>query len=179
VLSKIALQIVETVRFKHCADADRFVRKGAMLLSGVADGKQFQLVAAHCQANDDRRWERSTQMQQLRDELIFPFQSESIPQFICADMNVPVQKLGEYDLMLELLDATDTPLSGPTRFTYDGFHNTIVQSLGYRSEHTTYDYILLRENKAGIKNIRKSIQVFRHEGKDLSDHYALLCEIDW
>jgi endonuclease/exonuclease/phosphatase family metal-dependent hydrolase len=178
VLSRQPLRVLKTIQFTVNTGMDRLVRKGAILLSGTHCDKPFQLLAAHAQANDDTHAVRRLQMHQLSTELLQPFSQSGVPQIICADLNVPVQQATEYQLMLQELDAEDGPVTGPLQFTYDGFKNTIVRSLGFRDKLTTYDYVLLRRNGAVVKNCRKTIMSLRYNNRDLSDHYCILAEVE-
>lgn len=178
VLSKLPLQLLKTIRFTHNTGFDAMVRKGAMLLQGTHLDQTFQIVGSHMQAGVTAVEPREKQIEDLYTKLLKPFEQKGVPQFICGDLNVGIDT-PHHDTLLKNLDATNGEITGPVKFSYDGFTNTLARSLGYKDKYTTYDYILLRQNNAPIKNMHRHIKVFRAGEKDLSDHYAVVAEVDW
>ena len=179
ILSKIELKLVKVIRFKHSADSDNLARKGAMLLEGSHNNHPFQLIATHLQANDDQQALRTEQLEMIYQELVAPFERPQVPQLICGDMNTRIEQRGYYEAMLQILNAYNGEISGPVKHTYDGFNNQLTRSTGFKDGTTTFDYILLRPNGTTIQNISRFVNVLKHNGQDLSDHYGLSCGIEW
>ena len=68
VLSKTKLKLLNTVQFKNCAKNDCMARKGAMLLEGEWNGKPFQILGTHLQADGFDKI-REKQMDQIYLEM--------------------------------------------------------------------------------------------------------------
>jgi hypothetical protein len=64
--------------------------------------------------------------------------------------------------------------------TYDGTNNELALSV-WKYAKTTLDYILLRKNGADISVVDRHVGMFKRQWKkgkhDLSDHYAIVCEV--
>jgi endonuclease/exonuclease/phosphatase family metal-dependent hydrolase len=178
IISKLPLKVLREIEFKQCADMDRLVRKGAIILEGNFDGQTFQLATTHLQANANRHSIRIKQLQSIRAQLLQPFLCNGIPQFVCGDMNIRIDHISHYQEMLKALDATNGPITGKMQYTYNGFENTIVRNLGYKDVLTTFDYMLIRFNNADVNCVR-NILALKHNNKDLSDHYCLQCLLNW
>lgn len=175
VISKIKLNLVNTVQFKVCAGNDCFARKGAMLLEGVWNDKPFQILGTHLQADGFDKI-REKQMDQIYTELLAANKQEGVPQIICGDMNTEKLMNEHYCSMLECLDAQDGDISGIEKCSYDGVENPLAQSFGVKSK-TNYDYILVRSNGLKMKSTKRFVSVMKKGKKFLSDHYGVVCEL--
>ncbi|MFN8276453.1 MAG: sphingomyelin phosphodiesterase [Chitinophagales bacterium] len=180
VLSRIPLQVLDSIEYHDKKDVDCFARKGAVLLQGEFNGKKFQLMGTHMQSNENRADIRSLQFQQMHRELLYKHHIDGIPQILCGDMNTEATIQKEYCEMLNCLDAENADYEGIQKETYDGVTNRLAE-LAWKKQKTTFDYILLRSNGAKIRSIRRYVSVMRKLWKkdrfDLSDHYGVSCEV--
>ena len=177
ILSKIKMDTVKTIEFKDCATWDCLARKGAMLLEGTWNGKTFQLMGTHLQA-DEYQQVRYKQMDEIYTELLAPYALNGVPQIVCGDMNTEAEITERYHKMLESFGAENGDISGVEKCTYDGLNNEIAQSYGAKDK-TTYDYILMRNNGVKIKSIKRFVSILKKGKKQLSDHYGIVCEVDF
>jgi len=175
VISKIPLRQLETIQFRNCIGFDCFARKGAILLEGDWEGKSFQVLGTHLQA-DQYTEIREKQMDQIYLELLNKYRREDVPQIICGDLNTEEDIREHYCAMLDCLDAENGDISGIEKCTYDGVNNPIAQSYGAKSK-TTYDYILVRKNGSIMSSIKRFVSVLKKGKKHLSDHYGVVCEL--
>ena len=175
VISKIDLKMLNTVQFKNCAGNDCFARKGAMLLEGEYNGKPFQILGTHLQADGFNKI-REKQMDQIYLELLAENKKEGVPQIICGDMNTESEMKEHYCSMLDCLDAQDGDISSIEKCSYDGENNPLAQSFGIKKK-VNYDYILVRNNGTKMKSMQRFVSVMRKGKKFLSDHYGVVCEL--
>jgi endonuclease/exonuclease/phosphatase family metal-dependent hydrolase len=178
VLSKMELQLLNTVEFKKSAYTDALVRKGGMLLQGNCNGVQYQVLNTHLQASRYRPLVRYTQLEQLKSELLSPYAQTGIPQIICGDMNISLKYTREYERMLQVLDAVDGKISGTEKVTYDGHRNLIARLLGTRRKFN-FDYILIRDNGFEFTSVNRHVSILKSNGNELSDHYGLVAELQF
>ena len=175
VISKMPLKQLETIQFKNCTGFDCFARKGAIMLEGEWEGKPFQVLGTHLQA-DQFTEIREKQMDQIYLELLNKYKRDDVPQIICGDLNTETDINEHYCAMLDCLDAENGDISGIEKCTYDGVNNPIAQSYGAKSK-TTYDYILVRKNGSAMSSIKRFVSVLKKGKKHLSDHYGVVCEL--
>ena len=140
VLSKIKIEELNSVKFDIATGSSRWARKGAVLFQGEVKGVKFQLLGTHTNGGsvNDR------QFQMIYDELIKPYKLKGITQIICGDLNCTYENKTEYQSMLNILDAEDTPRNGD--FTYSNHEKTSV-----------IDYILIRKNESTFNQVSKKI----------------------
>ena len=177
ILSKIKMDLVKTIQFKECATWDCLARKGAMLLEGTWNGKKFQLMGTHLQA-DEYQEVRYKQMDEIYTDLLAPYLRNGVPQIVCGDMNTEAEIKERYCTMLNCFGAENGEISGVEKCTYDGVNNEIAQSYGVKDK-TTYDYILLRNNGQRVNVIKRSVSILKKGKKQLSDHYGIVCELNF
>lgn len=175
VISKTPLKQLETIQFKNCTGFDCFARKGAIMLEGEWQGKAFQVLGTHLQA-DQYTEIREKQMDQIYLELLNRYKREDVPQIICGDLNTETDIREHYCAMLDCLDAENGDISSIEKCTYDGVNNPIAQSYGAKSK-TTYDYILVRKNGSMMSSIKRFVSILKKGKKHLSDHYGVVCEL--
>ena len=180
VISKIPLDVKGVIEYKIAKEADKVARKGAALLEGTWNGKRFQILGTHLQAQNHPDI-RKLQIHQIYDSLLSKYRIEGVPQIICGDMNTEIEIEKNYLDMLKGLDAEDGEISGIQKVTYDGTNNELAESI-WKKAKTTLDYILLRRNGSKTSVINRHVGVFKkhnwRKGKtDLSDHYAMMCEV--
>lgn len=172
ILSKIPLNELKTIRFHTSKGYDKIARKGAALLEGEFDGKKFQLMATHLQANNPHQI-RQSQCKEL-SQLLGEFYREDIPQILCGDFNTEMSDRENYEQMLETLDAQNGELAGSLKVTYDRCNNNLARQPNGKGE--IIDYILTR-NSHLIDKIQRNVLEFYHTEPNykthLSDHYAI------
>ena len=179
IISRIPLELKGTIEYTVAKESDKFAKKGAALLEGTWNGKKFQILGTHLQAQNQAKI-RLIQTQHIYDSLLTKYKVEGVPQIICGDMNTEVEIEQGYKSMLSTLHAEDIETTGDQKMTYDGTNNELALSI-WKNAKTTLDYILLRKNGAEISVTKKYVSMFKkpwRKGKhDLSDHYAIICEL--
>ena len=180
VISKIPLEVKGVIEYKIAKETDRVARKGAALLEGTWNGKKFQILGTHLQAQNHPDI-RKMQIRHMYDSLLSKYREEGVPQIICGDMNTEIEITKNYNDMLKGLDAEDGEIAGIQKMTYDGTNNELALSV-WKKEKTTLDYILLRRNGSRTSILNRHVGIFKkrnwRKGKtDLSDHYAMMCEV--
>lgn len=203
ILSSVPLTTLKEIEYRDCAGFDCYAHKGALMLEGIKDGHPFQIIGTHLQAFDGEKREniRIKQYQQIRDELLVPFERDDVPQFVCGDFNV-IKKSKRYVPMLEILNADDGPLNASITYAERNKKQTettnevcTYATNDYRTDtsNTEYnsvlDYILCRQKSAKHKQkpqITRQTKAFRtpwllrgKRRKDLSDHYAVEANVIW
>ena len=177
ILSKVKMDVVKTIQFKDCATWDCLARKGAMLLEGTWNGKTFQLMGTHLQA-DEFQEVRYKQMDEIYTDLLAPYRRNGVAQIVCGDMNTEAEIKERYCTMLDCFGAENGEISGVEKCTYDGVNNDIAQSYGVKDK-TTYDYILLRNNGQRVNIIKRWVSILKKGKKQLSDHDGIVCELNF
>lgn len=163
VLSKIPLNEISEIVYEKCASWDCLARKGAMLLEGVWEGKPFQLVNTHLQA-DGYDEIRDFQLCKLGSE-IQRIKRDGVIQIICGDFNSVDTSWVEKCTKGALIE-----LDGCIADTYDGINNPMAKKFGATTQFTI-DHILVSEP---VQSCRK---VFSFGAPWLSDHYGVICQI--
>lgn len=177
VVSRIPLTMLGSVRFTEATGFDAVARKGAVLFEGVFNGKKFQLVTTHLQA-DGREGIRERQLDAINRQLLEQFHEVNVPQLICGDFNIDKNDSETYEGMLRLLNAKDGDFSSGLIYSYDERGNTLLRKPDGRKK--LIDYFLLRNDEL-IHRIERKIRAFQRmvgeELHHLSDHHALEAEI--
>ncbi len=171
IYSKLPLVFLEEIAYEAKAGVDAWAKKGALLMEGEWEGKTFQIVGTHLQAGAPNGNEiRKSQMEQIRDELLIPFQQENTIQIICGDMNTEKQS-EQYKEMLEIFDVETYELGNSNGSTCrsDATDNEI-------------DFIFIKGSKKLYKSISQNLVIPEIEWgsngeKWLSDHHAIEAEI--
>lgn len=179
IVSKAEMKILGSIVYDSKSGVDQISKKGAALLEGSHNGKKFQLLGTHMQA-DYKPKIREKQFEQMNSELLNKFKSEGVPQIICGDLNTEWIFEGDYKSMLAQLDATDGDILSSQKETYDGFSNEIVAKT-WGKKKTNFDYVLIKKNGVNIISEKRWVSVIKQKWKknksDLSDHYGLICEL--
>jgi endonuclease/exonuclease/phosphatase family metal-dependent hydrolase len=180
ILSKTPLDELGVVKYRDAKGIDKMAHKGAALLRGFFNGKEFQILGTHMQAGYSKYAEtRKRQLMQIENELLQKNRKSNVPQILCGDMNVERSVKDEYHFMIEQLNAEDGEIITEQKETYDSKINPLADP----NTTTTFDYILLRKNGAKINVLERAIHIFKGNWKkgkdDLSDHFGLTCEIEF
>lgn len=109
--------------FEARANIDKNANKGAIHVAINKNGKKYHLIGMHTNA----RWEQndgSDVIRQKQFKQVYDFiKSENIPAnepvIIGGDLNVNMYDKDEYEMMLKTLNATQPPLDGPYKYTWD------------------------------------------------------------
>jgi endonuclease/exonuclease/phosphatase family metal-dependent hydrolase len=189
VLSSLPLDGYREIQFHDATDVEVFSRKGAMLLSGVKDGRRFQLVATHLQG-DEKDIERSRevrklQIDQIEADLVAKYADPGVPLFFAGDFCLPrwegdegAPESADYRLMLEMLAARNGP---GRRITLDDSPGNDLAS-DKTGRIAELDYVLVRDNGHPVRGEWRR-HVFRHRWspahQDLSYRYAVSATFDW
>lgn len=175
VISRKPMKVVDEIRFEKCKGYDCYARKGAILLEGDNNGKPYQVLGTHLQADNEQDI-RFKQMDQIYFDLLLKYKRDDVPQIVCGDLNTEQEMEDHYCEMLSCLDAEDGELGSIEKCTYDGVNNDIAQSYGAKTKFTL-DYILLRSNGAKVNGVKRFVSIFKKGRKHLSDHYGVVCEL--
>ncbi len=175
VVSKLPLQELKSIEFKNCAGIDCMSRKGAVLLEGKVNEKSFQILGTHLQS-DQQQLIRYRQMDQIYVELLAEFRKNDVPQFLCGDMTTEAEIKERYCEMLNCFDAEDGTFASVEQHTYNADDNDLALSQGGVGK-SSLDYILVRNNGAKMKAIKRYVSVLKKGKKHLSDHYGVVCEV--
>lgn len=181
IVSKLPIKVLHEIRFEDCKASDCFAKKGAMLVEIEKNGQPFQILGTHLQADyTGKAFQpiRDQQYEQIKKELLIPFQQKDVPQLICGDLNTPTTDTLAYRAMLSTWEAADgTTEGGNYTYVSEDFKNPDDPW------QEQYDYILYRGNCKKTSQIERTIHQFKREWKegktDLSDHYAIEAIIRW
>ncbi len=170
ILSKVKLEVLGTTRFKYCKVADCMARKGATMVEGEKNGKKFQLIGTHLQA-ENYPFIRKKQFGQIQSELIARFSRKNVPLIIGGDLNTEKMDTLNYKDMLTSLDAEDGDLDGEVQATWGGMN----YKFNKKDKNPILDYILLRKNGKKVHVFRRKVNIFRSKKADynLSDHFGV------
>lgn len=178
ILSRLKLKQIRTTRFRFCKGfADCMANKGATLVEGEKNGKKFHLIGTHLQAEDKYKYTRTKQLKQIYQELIQPFAKKHVPMFISGDFNVEKSDTLSYKDMLQTLNAEDGNPEGEMQSTWRGMYNEAEKG----NKKSILDYILIKRNGKKVKNVKRTVRLFRSKNKNynLSDHAAVEMEIQF
>lgn len=163
IFSKTPLTHVNEIDFEGCIGIDCWARKGCLMMEGELNGKKFQVLGTHLQADggDSLRIE---QVKAIKNQLLLPYAQQGIPQIICGDMNIK-QHSEAYQQMLQIYGVNGYDLVGELQQTTQKKGNVI-------------DYIFIKSNEANISSVvRRALrptQTWGKNGEDwLSDHNAV------
>jgi sphingomyelin phosphodiesterase len=174
VLSKIPLQFIKSIEFNDSKGFDAVANKGAVVYEGNWNGKIFQLVGTHLQANE-YSYIRKRQINQLNNEILLPHKKDSVPQLICGDFNINTEDFFDYFYLINCLKVKNERYFSLENISYDEINNKLAEK--DKPVPKTLDYILIGNetiNFAIEKNIKR-LYGFSSDGLkvDLSDHYAI------
>lgn len=160
--------------YDDCAGSDCMATKGALYAKINKGGIPYHLFGTHTQANPQHRQTREQQFRQLSAFIDQQAIDAAEPVIIAGDLNVDRYtglETGEFPSMLEVLAATHPqPQPGPDyAATLDGNENDFVNTPV--KEHL--DYALYSDRHLQPDSSFNQVKIFRHEGLDLSDHYAV------
>ena len=189
-LSKHPIVARDSIYFLSAAHSDKMAQKGALFARINKDGKQYDVIGTHVQAQEGELYTqiRNEQFQQIRQELIDKHHIRGIALFIAGDLNTPFKDSVNYALMLKYLDAKDGEVQLPKNDeicseepeTWGCKHNELIPKK-YRGQTELLDYILIRNDDGQAKSDRR-LEVYRaeQEGRviNLSDHYAIGIHIE-
>ncbi|UPT66836.1 MAG: sphingomyelin phosphodiesterase [Sphingobacteriales bacterium JAD_PAG50586_3] len=177
IISKLPIKTRVDKLYRDCDGADCFARKGATLVEVEKDGKTFQIVGTHLQADEgkDKQKVRNEQYYDL-NKLLGENQKDGVAQIIAGDFNTPVTDTTRYNYMLRAIKSEDGPLSGNMQYTWDNSTNDITHGQKDTSQ-VVLDYIFTRNNGVNFTSERRLIKRFQVRWAcdkiDLSDHYAM------
>jgi sphingomyelin phosphodiesterase len=173
ILSKVPLKKLKEIEYKNRFGIDAMARKGAVMFEGEWNGRLFQLVGTHLQADspDEVRREQCNEISNL---LLKQFSKENVPQIVCGDFNIEMEDALNYHYMLNALDAENGLMEGDIHTSFDEIDNQLAKKQNGKKQ--LIDYVLVR-NSRWVKNIRRRISVIRayHDNilMELSDHYGV------
>lgn len=185
ILSKFEFSSVASIEFNTCKIADCMSKKGAILVELTKNGKLFQVIGTHLQAENYPEV-RKEQFKDIAEKLLKPFEKNNVPQFIAGDLNTAPDEAGYCD-MLTLLNAEDcaprkTKSWLKELITWGGKENDLFESDPKRIPQLL-DYILVKENGKCATWIDRTIEIIQQvwdktkTRRDLSDHYAVAAVI--
>ena len=173
ILSKIPLKKIKEIEYKNRFGIDAMARKGAVMFEGEWNGRQFQLVGTHLQADSPDEVRRE-QCNEISVSLLKQFSKENVPQIVCGDFNIEMDDALNYHYMLSALDAENGQIDGDVHTSFDEIDNLLAKKQNGKKQ--LIDYVLVRNSRL-IKNIQRRISVIREYHNnlflELSDHYAI------
>jgi hypothetical protein len=195
VVSRFPLTNYHAIQFRYCAGIECFSRKGVMLLTGIVEGRRFQILATHLQGEEGPHYTpehqkvRNQQMAQVRDELLAPYAEPGVPLFLSGDFGTPrrdesdpSRESASYRLMLQTFGAANGPEDRNTLDDNRSRNDVAIDNTGRTDE---LDYILVRPNGVDLQT-QWSRLILRHPGwdgrkgrQDLSYRYAVGATIEW
>lgn len=180
VLSKYPIKQVKEHMFRSCHFPEYFASKGFLYVQIEKDKQLIHLFATHLNSSSGPRFEADRPCREMQMfEMLRFYEKLNIPAkdpvIFAGDMNVNKYYSEEYYSMLRMLNTHEPTYSG-LNYTYDELENPLV-SCGEGRQWL--DYILVKRGHCGISRLNNQSISFKHQGYDLSDHYAVLAEIDF
>ena len=157
-----------------CAGFDCFASKGVVYARINKEGSVYHVFGAHAQDGERHRAIRERQFGIIKEFITSLCIPVNEPVIIGGDLNVNLfgdRTDGAYTAMRELLDATHPePKSGSDYVpTWDGINNSLNE--GHTREYL--DYVLYSNAHLLPQSSFSEVRIFRVDGQDLSDHYAV------
>ncbi len=183
IISKLPIKTRVDKLYRECDGIDCFSKKGATLVEVEKDGRTFQVVGTHLQADQgkDKIKAREAQYYDLA-KLLELNKKDGIPQIVAGDFNTLRSDTVRYTGMLNVLQADDGPLSGAQQFSWDNTCNDITCN-GRDTSQVLLDYILTRSNGFTFTNeirvIRRLLFRWACTNADLSDHFAVEAKFEY
>lgn len=179
ILSKIPIKTLGKVRYSDRWGFDnRMARKGAVMVEVEKEGQAFQIIGTHLNAGGPLEV-RTSQLRQIRDELIIPFYDPSKPLIVAGDMNISKNDKAGHDSLLTILDMNNYDLSGAYPFTVDSRMNDIVALNGENID--VIDYVFVKDKEKKVRRIERFIPLIEARWsarfKSLSDHNPIEMKI--
>ena len=174
ILSRWPIEKEAEQLYDICAGSDCMATKGVVYAKINKEGARYHLFGTHTQASAKHRGVREQQFRQLRSFLEEQKISPSEPVIIGGDLNVDLYtdaKTEEYTAMLNVLKASHPqPYPGPDYPpSMDGSENGFVPE----GVNEYLDYILYSDSHLQPDSSFNEGKIFRENGLDLSDHYAV------
>jgi endonuclease/exonuclease/phosphatase family metal-dependent hydrolase len=170
ILGKHPFTVVDKVYYKHCASADCFARKGAVLIeSTLPSGKVVQFTVTHLQAIEKDGDIRMTQLAQVK-AMLEKHKREGVPQFLIGDLNIDRTEK-EFEKGLELLKMKHTELTGPITHT-----NVIPCYKADEHEEEWIDHMWVSQDTDLKEASMQALELpYEYKGKtcNASDHLAV------
>lgn len=178
ICSRFPLEIIDSIIYTASKGIDKQSQKGAVLVKGNFNGHSFYLITTHMQS-EAAETIRTAQLQEIRAKLIAKIPTTTIPLIITGDINIERKNVA-YQEMLQLMNVTDAPIVSEQKDSYDGITNLVCRAT-WKKAATNFDYILTYNIFRQIMVINKQVIMFKKQWSkkhvDLSDHYALGCDI--
>lgn len=176
-VSKLPIKQRVDKLYRECEGIDCFSKKGATLVEVDKDGKTFQIIGTHLQA-DSGKEKQIIRIAQYYDlvQLLDANKKDGVPQIIAGDFNTDITDTISYKNMLNILKAENGPMSGELQYTWDSSLNDITINTN-NPHRVVYDYIFTRYNgfdtTEEARYIRRYKQFWNTTNADLSDHFAV------
>ena len=178
ILSRIPIKKVDKVKFREKATSDdKMARKGALMVEGEKNGHRFQVIGTHLNAGGPIEV-RHSQVRQIREELLLPYQTEGVPQIIGGDMNMRKES-DNYPFMLETYDAVDGPLK-----VSEAMRNGCPEKNDRPYNDDVIDFIFYRSNGKEPRQVIRGVPCFSNKWNKkgdewLSDHPPMEIELTY
>lgn len=183
IISKLPIKNRFDKLYRECDGIDCFAKKGATMIEVEKDGKLFQIVGTHLQADEgkDKQRARDAQYYELA-QLLNAHKTDGVPQIIAGDFNTMYSDSLRYRGMLNVLGAEDGPISGMQQCSWDNLVNDFTFT-GKDTCQILLDYVFLRNNGFEFKNesriIRRMQLQWAAKHSDLSDHFAIEAKFEY
>lgn len=170
ILSRHPMKKVASTRYRKKSGFDnKMARKGAAMVRVEKNNQPFHIVGTHLNAGGTLDL-RSSQVRQIREDLIDKHHRQDIPLIIAGDFNIERSEKAGLDSMLCILDVSDYALHGPFQYTVDGSMNDLCWPNG----KGFIDYVFV--NPGAMKPVRMIRQIpllekrWSSKNKSLADH---------
>lgn len=178
ICSRFPLEIMDSIIYTASKGIDKQSQKGAVLAKGNFNGHLFYLITTHMQS-EAAETIRTAQLQEIKEKLIAKIPTTTIPLIITGDINIERKNIA-YQEMLQLMNVADAPIVSEQKDSYDGITNMVCRGT-WKKAATNFDYILTYNIFRQIMVSNKQVIMFKKQWSkkqvDLSDHYALGCNI--
>lgn len=176
ILSKHPMKTLGKTRFKNAYGFDnKMARKGALMVEVDKNGQKFQIVGTHLNAGGSLAL-RSSQVRQIREDLLDKHRDEEIPLIVAGDFNIDQLNPEGMDSMTCILDMGEYALQGDQPYTFDDKTNDLMKGKG----RGIIDFIFFDQGFLRLKALRRHVPKIQSQWasnhQSLSDHNPL--EID-
>ena len=171
ILSKYPIDYKFHIRFEDSEGNDKMAQKGCVLISVELNNNEWLIAGTHL--NSTSHEIRNLQYQQIKNEIIDPYFSDTIPFILAGDLNT-TKNTSSFAKMMDLFQLNCSDLNEKRPFTYDS-----QNSWNQPNYNVWIDYLLHNLDQQKIMEhyiIRPTMQ-FKNKTMDLADHYGIALTI--
>lgn len=183
ILSRYPMKKLGHHLFSKCTTSDCLADKAVVVHElKLPNSRRFQIANTHLQAWNTTK-AVTTREQQLKEvkQVLNKYRKSDVPQILAGDLNVDYFNQDEFHRMLNILNTTLPPLTGPLSIS-NGYavdcYNIAAADEG--GERLDYIFLLPNQTNSYVKStqIRSFKGMIKKRQCDLSDHYAVESKIE-